>query len=304
LDNDGSSTGSAYAFVRSGVTWTTQGKFIPNDGSLNDKFGFSVAVSKDMAVIGAPDSDENGEDSGSAYVFIRTGVAWTEQQKLLPQDGTEYDHFGSAVAVSEDTAVIGGDGSGYVFVRTGGTWTEQQKLVPSSDGFGVRVAISGDTAVIGGGGSGYIFVRTGDTWTEQQKLLPNDGAEDDHFGSAVAILGGTAFIGARNDDDNGEDSGSAYVFVLGRSPGDTCTIGTECASGFCLGGVCSLAPGPSCADVPEGTPCEEEVWLYGRGCALRPEPPDHTGWLLLGLLLAAWRRRSATRRAAGGWPAQ
>jgi hypothetical protein len=111
-----------------------------------------------------------------------------------------------------------------VFTRTGGEWTQQAKLVPSDgeafDLFGHRVALGGDTAIIGAqyddenSGSAYVFTRTGGVWTEQAKLLPSDGASGDHFGWTVALKGDTAVIGALGDDDNGTNSGSAYVFRL------------------------------------------------------------------------------------------
>ncbi len=89
----------------------------------------------------------------------------------------------------------------------------------ADDQFGLSVAISGATAIVGArwhddngtnSGSAYLF----DTTTGRQiaKLLPNDGAAEDHFGLSVAISGATAIAGAPGDDDNGANSGSAYLF--------------------------------------------------------------------------------------------
>jgi hypothetical protein len=212
------------------------GKLLPADGEMDDGFGGPLSLDGDTAVIGAMGDDDNGDTSGSAYVFVRTGTSFTQQQKLLASDGEPVDYFGVSVSVSGNTAVVGAfeegndaapsTGSAYVFVRTGSSWTEQQKLVAgdgaANDTFGASVSVSGDTALIGatadddnGGlsGSAYFFTRTGVSWTERQKLLPSDGAAGDTFGRSVSLSGDTAIIAAYLDDDNGHDSGSAYVFT-------------------------------------------------------------------------------------------
>ncbi|XOF35274.1 MAG: FG-GAP repeat protein [Candidatus Electrothrix sp. YB6] len=233
-DDKGSSSGSAYVFVRSGDTWTQQNKFVAEDGAADDNFGCSVSVSGDTAVIGAPYDDDKGSSSGSAYVFVRSGDTWTQQNKLVAEDGAAFNIFGRSVSVSGDTAVISApydddngsrSGSAYVFVRTGDTWTQQNKLVAedgaADDNFGCSVSVSGDTAVIGAYGEGredeypgsaYIFVRSGDTWTWQDKLIAEDGAAGDLFGGSVSVSGDTVVIGAKENDDKASRSGSAYVF--------------------------------------------------------------------------------------------
>ena len=232
-DDNGSNSGAAYVFTRSAGVWTEQAKLTASDGAASDLFGRSVAVDGDTAVIGADDDDDNGTNSGSAYVFTRSGTTWSQQAKLTASDATPADRFGGSVAVDGDTAVIGASfaddflsGSAYVFTRSGTAWTEQQKLKASdtapSDFFGDSVAVDADTAVISAhgdddidteAGSAYVFTRSGTTWTEQQKLKAGDGAALDSFGRAVALDGDTAVIGSRADDDNGTDSGSAYVFI-------------------------------------------------------------------------------------------
>jgi hypothetical protein len=232
-DDNGSESGSVYVFTRTSDVWTEQAKLLPSDGADGDSFGNAVALDGDTAVIGAAFDTDNGEDSGSAYVFTRIGGGWTEQAKLLPADGVASDHFGRAVALDGDTAVIGtfensslDPGSAYVFTRIGGVWTEQAKLLPSDgdvqDFFGAAVAVDGDTALIGAfhhdgngfeAGATYVFTRAGGVWTEQAKLMPADGAEYDRFGNAVALEGDTALIGAIEDSDNSSGSGSAYVFT-------------------------------------------------------------------------------------------
>jgi hypothetical protein len=234
-DDKGSASGSAYVFTRTGGTWTQQAKLVPADGTAGDYFGFAVAVDADTIVVGAHQDDDKGANSGSVYVFTRTGATWTQQAKLTATDGAASDFFGHAVAVDAGTIVVGaywdddkGDysGSAYVFTRTGGTWTQQAKLVPADgtadDWFGSSVAVDGDTVVVGAhldddkgidSGSVYVFVRTGATWTQQAKLTAADGAADDRFGWAVAVDADTIVVGAYGDDDKGIDSGSVYVFT-------------------------------------------------------------------------------------------
>src|SRR5262245_51627210 len=235
--------GSAYVFTGNSTVWTQQQKLTANDGAANDSLGGSVAISGDTVVVGE-NIDKVGatEGHGSAYVFTRNGTVWTQQQKLIADDGAEGDQFGRSVAISGDTLVVGapfGDiggnfsqGSAYVFTRSGAVWTLQQKLTAddgeAGDFFGLAVALNGDTLVVGavndhiggnvgalGQGSAYVFSRSGTVWTQRQKLIADDGAADDRFGSAVAFSGDTVVIGARLDDiDSNRDQGSVYVFVL------------------------------------------------------------------------------------------
>jgi FG-GAP repeat len=231
-DAGGSDSGSAYVFVRSGSSWTGEAKLTASDGAAGDSFG-SVAIDGDTVVVGAFGNNDAGSNSGSAYVFVRSGTNWTEQAKLTASDAEMDDHFGGSVAVSGDTTVVGalhfltgGNGAAYVFVRSGSSWSQQQKLTASdgaaSDRFGASVAIDGDTVVAGArldddagtfSGSAYVFVRSGSSWTEEAKLAASDAAAGDQFGASVAISGDTAVVGARLDDGAGTDSGSAYVFV-------------------------------------------------------------------------------------------
>jgi len=210
--------------------WNEMQKLLAADGEANDEFGLSVAVSSDTALIGSIKDSDNGQYSGSAYVFVRTDDTWIMQQKLLAVGGAAHDYFGYYVALSGDTALIGavgvdsGIGAAYVFVRNGTTWTQQAKLTPSDGGlydeFGCCVSVSGDTALVGayghesGKGSAYMFVRSGTTWTQQAELLASDGATNDQFGLSVALDGDTAIIGAHWDDYTDDDNvGSAYVFT-------------------------------------------------------------------------------------------
>jgi hypothetical protein len=235
-----SNQGSAYVFTRSGTSWTQQSQLNATGGAAGDFFGVSVAISGDTAIVGALRDDVGANtDQGSAYIFTRSGTAWTEQAQLTATGGAEFDGFGTSVAISGDTAIVGayGDdvgansdqGSATVFVRPPGgtTWTQQAQLNATGgaadDVFGWSVAISGDTVVVGAylddvgansdQGSAYVFTRSGSIWTQQAQLTATDGAASDRFGAAVAISGDTALMGADADDvDANANQGSAWVF--------------------------------------------------------------------------------------------
>ncbi len=250
-DDNGTSTGSAYIFRRTGGNiWDNGTKVLAPDGTSNDRFGISVAISSDYAIVGAQTDDDNGSDSGSAYIFRRTGAStWDSGTKILAPDGTGDDRFGYSVAISGDYAIVGAwldddngsnSGSAYIFRRTGeNAWDNGTKiLAPDGAGgdlFGVSVAISGDSAMVGASGdddngsnsgSAYIFRRTGENaWDNGTKILASDGSSNDSFGRSVAISGDSAIAGAFRDDDNGSDSGSVYVFR--RTGANTWDRGTK-----------------------------------------------------------------------------
>jgi hypothetical protein len=223
--------GSAYIFTRTGSSWTQQQKLLAGDDMPWNAFGISVSVSGDTTVVGAHWDSDNGIGAGSAYVFTRTGSTWTQQQKLLPDDGAANDKFGISVSLSGDTAVIGvynydtDRGAAYVFTRTGSSFIQQQKLVPDDgpgDDFGLSVSVSGATAVIGArldddngtnSGAAYVFTRTGSNFTQQQKLVPDDAAAGKGFGHQVSLSGDTVVVASGGTDDNGTNTGSAYVFT-------------------------------------------------------------------------------------------
>jgi hypothetical protein len=205
-------TGVAYVFVRNGSGWTQEAKLLADDGEASDAFGLSVSLDGDTAVIGAPSDDHNGENHGSAYVFVRNGSTWSQQAKLIPSDGSA----SGQVSVDGDTILIGGGSGAYVFVRNGSTWSQQAKLLPDDWPYWVKsVSLDGDTALVGAylNNSTYVFVRSGTTWSQQAKLLANDGEAGDNFGLSVSLNEETALIGANGDNVFGLTSGSAYVFV-------------------------------------------------------------------------------------------
>ncbi|MCH7984763.1 MAG: hypothetical protein IIC28_12430, partial [Chloroflexi bacterium] len=179
-DDAGSDSGTASVFVRNGTSWSLQQKLAASDAAAGDTFGNSVAISGDTVVVGAPLDSDAGTDSGSAYVFVRSGTSWSQQAKLTAGDAAAGDFFGVSVAISGDTVVVG---------------------APFDADAGAD------------SGSAYVFVRSGTTWSQQAKLTAGDAAAGDQFGCSVAISGDTVVAGTPFDDDAGTDSGSAYVFA-------------------------------------------------------------------------------------------
>jgi hypothetical protein len=222
--------GSVYVFARSGTTWVKQARLTATNGKEYETFGSSVALWEDTALVGAPGDQGATYDKGSAYVFVRSGTAWSEQAHLTASDGTERANFGGSVALWGNTALVGasGDdfgghvnlGSAYVYTWSGAAWTEQQKLVASDgwtdDGFGQSVALWDDTILVGARadtvganthqGSAYIFAWSGTTWSEQAHLTASDGEAYQGFGYSVALWEDSALVGAAYGD-------SAYVYV-------------------------------------------------------------------------------------------
>jgi len=234
-------TGSAYIFTRLGSKWVEQAKLLASDAAYWDEFGFSVAIWGDVAVVGALRDDDNGANSGAAYVFRFDGDRWVEQQKLLASDGTMEDLFGNAVAVWEDVVIVGAFyaddgtrsncGAAYVFRFDGSRWVEQQKLVASDarsgDHFGCSVALWGDRAVVGAYGpdtaqpnnpycncgSAYVFYFDGNAWVEQAKLQSGQSSCGDEFGWSVDIQEDTIVVGGPQGHWSlASGSGYAYPF--------------------------------------------------------------------------------------------
>jgi len=230
------SQGKAYVFTRTGTDWAPQATLAADDGAASDRFGLSLKVAGDTAIVGSPSAaiGANGYQ-GAAYVFARDAGAWSLETKLTASDGAAFDEFGISVALDADTAVVGahyadvvfsGQGAAYAFVRDGGTWTQQGKLVADDaffgDEFGFSVAVSGDTAAVGslfadaGGteneGEAYIFSRAAGAWSEAAKLFPDTATMGGEFGIGVAIEGTTAVVGAESAPVDGEFRGAAYVF--------------------------------------------------------------------------------------------
>lgn len=228
-DDLGENSGSAYIYKWNGSIWT-ETKLIASDGEKGDIFGANVAISGERIVAGASFDDDNGEFSGSVYIYEWVGSAWVET-KLIASDGKAEDYFGYGLAISGERIVVGASnykvddasGSAYIYDWDGNNWVETK--ITANDGsagdfFGDNIATDGDIIVVGAphdddngedSGSAYIYKWDGSVWIET-KILATDGKAHDNFGLNVAVSGEVVVIGAPYDDDCGDYSGVAYIY--------------------------------------------------------------------------------------------
>jgi len=214
-NNSAFEAGAAYVFVRSGTEWMQQAYLKASNTGVNDQFGYSVAVSGDTVVVGAPlessdaigvngdDADNSAFFAGAAYVFVRSGTTWTQQAYVKASNTGAGDNFGGSVAVSGDMVVIGATGEG-----------------------GNAAGVNGDEVDNSAtyAGAAYVFVRSGTVWTQQAYLKASNPGVGDYFGNSVAVSGDTVVVGAFREDSNATrvngdqadnsagSSGAAYVF--------------------------------------------------------------------------------------------
>jgi hypothetical protein len=218
----------------SSLQWQQLAELLPSDPG---SFGGSVAVDGSVAVVGAPSMVVGPYGAGAAYIFVNNGGVWTQQARLTPEPGQNYDAFGYAVAISGNTVVVGAygetitagsQGAAYVFVNNGGTWTQEARLTPQDaaggDSFGFSVSVKGDTMIVGAPfknfgalvqeGAAYVFTNSGGTWTQQGELIAADGQYSDRFGYAVAVDGDNAIVGTPFKQFNSNlGAGMGYVFA-------------------------------------------------------------------------------------------
>lgn len=181
----GRATGAAYVHERNfggADSWTARVKLQAPDREQDDEFGAAVAIDGTVAVVGAPREDTSGGSAGSVYVFEKDlgGLdRWGFLGKLQPADIAALDSFGTAVALSGTTLVVGSPGADAVAPRSGAV---------------------------------YVFERSASGWSESAKLVGSDTARFDSFGDAVAIDGDVIVVGARFADIGGVNAGASYVF--------------------------------------------------------------------------------------------
>jgi len=230
-----SQSGAAYLFEFDGNSWNQMQIITAIDGETFDRFGFSVSLHGNRALIGATGNDDNpGCPNGCAYLFEFDGNSWNQMQKITAADGEAFDVFGGSVSLSDNWALIGalGDddngsasGAAYLFEFDGNNWNQLQKITAADgeafDGFGESVSLSGNRALIGApfndgnaanAGSAYLFEFDGNSWNQMQKITAADGELYNKFGGSVSLSGTKALIGARGDDETGSTAGSAYLF--------------------------------------------------------------------------------------------
>ena len=296
----GFSTGSAHVFdlAACGSACNETSKLTASDGAEFDRFGGSVSLSSDRALVGASGDDDNGPWSGSVYVFevAACGATCTETQKLLPSDGVAVDYFGTSVSLDGGRALIGAPnddggpeaGKAYVFAFDGTIWAEEALLTSSDaeaqDGFGRSVSLSGDRALVGAfrdddagtnSGPAYVFAFDGASWSQEFKLTASDAAEFDEFGTSVSLSGDQALVAAAGDDDDGSSSGSAYTFGLTAcEPGTFSGTGSAPCTPAPPGFFVAEAGATEATPAPLGTFVDQEGAVQATACAVGRYQPE------------------------------
>ena len=225
-DDNGSYTGSVYVYDANNLS-AQPTKLTAFDGAANDYFGISIATTANKIIVGAFYDDDNGENSGSVYVYDANNLSATPT-KLTAFDGVENDRFGHSIAATDDKIFVAAyleDVSGSVYVYDANNLSAQPTKLTAFDGaqfdsFGRSVAVTNDKIFVGASGdddngfnAGSVYVYDANNLSAQPtKLTAFDGAMNGQFGSTITVDGDKIFVGAQGDDDNGTNSGSVYVY--------------------------------------------------------------------------------------------
>lgn len=235
-------SGYAYIYRRSGTTWTLDQRINASDIATNMFFGYSFDIDETgtRVIVGAYNASNGTTNTGAAYVFLRSGTTWTQEQKLTPASGVSADEFGFCVSIdSAGTRVAVGSkgrdfggtsnaGSVFVYTRSGSTWSAEAEFSHSDratgDGLGtnkVQITPNGNYILVGcrlkngREGAAYIFSRTGTSWTQSKKYTASSVSSNSDYGMSVAIAsdGSRCVISQYADDPSGiQNAGSVYVY--------------------------------------------------------------------------------------------
>lgn len=248
-ESAGINSGAVYVYSNFNENWESILTLYPFDGRRNDQYGYSVSLDYDTIVIGANQADAKGEDSGAAYLYRRKYFEDEHHEiefvmKLIPEEISTQDYFGSSVAVYGNVTLVGAwgcdaagtlSGCAYVwtyFYRKGkGEWMYTQQLLPSDGAgyqrFGISVASYRDFIAIGAPGTensngyevGAVYIyqygyddtqRTGFSWKEISKLFPSDGLHYDLFGHSIALWEKTLLVGSPQNSVLSSSSDNSY----------------------------------------------------------------------------------------------
>jgi hypothetical protein len=216
---------AAYVYEWNGASWVESQVFTSANGTQS--FGRTVAIDGDWIVVGEPN---NGSEKGSVTFFHFDGSQWVSAQQVSAGDGDNGDHFGNAVAIGGDVAVVGaaddkaatsGHGSAYVFRYDGSSWQQEQKLLAFDarrrDQYGRNVAVVPAlnqvfvaSSTSSGSGAVYVYTFDGASWNYETKLVPTTASP--YFGEAMAAEGAVAVVGAYGAGTLGQNSGAAFVY--------------------------------------------------------------------------------------------
>ncbi len=226
-------SGAVYVFIRNQGVWQQQAKLTRMNGNsgFSNYMGGAVAVAGDFLIAGAVGS---GELRGAVFAYERVAGNWIADEGIYPPPMFDAREFGYAVAMQDRMAVVTSlyvqastnYGKAYVYARDSDSWALRYYLYPvngtAADGFGKSIAISNHTILVGaypdastglpGAGSVYAYWSHGGEWRQRARFTANDAMSQDRFGSAVAIVGDNAVVGAPAVDGVGIDQGAVYLF--------------------------------------------------------------------------------------------
>jgi trimeric autotransporter adhesin len=215
VNNSADNAGAVYVFARSAAIWAQQVYLKASNTGTNDRFGFSLALSIDTLIVGAPyeasaatglngnQADNSAFNAGAVYAFVRFGSTWAQQAYLKASNTEIFDNFGDSLALSRDTLAVGAFGED-----------------SSSTGVDGNQLDNGAT----GAGATYVFVRSGTAWAQKAYLKASNTDAEDLFGSSLALSGDTLVIGATNEasaaqgvngnqaDNSAGGAGAVYIF--------------------------------------------------------------------------------------------
>lgn len=231
------SVGSVYLFQYDGTDWVEFQKLTPPNPVDAQQFGYSVSIDSTVVVIGSPDDNLAGTKRGSAYIFEYDGNQWGFFTKITANDGADNDQFGTAVAVidslnffvgspSDDDLAVNA-GSVYHFKLENNVWNQSDKLYSPtasiSGTFGKALYTNKEYLGIGeqygnlSKGAVHLFkTDCFDSWLSSYTINASDGQTGDNFGKAVAFSDNFLVAGSCEDDENGNNSGSSYIYDIGR----------------------------------------------------------------------------------------
>lgn len=233
-------SGAAFVFERTAGEWHRQAMLVPDDGDRGHRFGQTVVLQGDHAVIGASAAGTGSSEPGWVYVFERSGGDWSQRGKLTPADVAASDRFRTSIALDGDRLVLGATGVGnspahdggvaHVFEHRNGSWRHERTLSPdgidAGDRFGTAVAFSGDFLLVAAPGDGwpsgtdvgavYVFERTSDGWVRRTRYAHDGTDSTDDFGQSVALDQGRAIVSVPSESQSSGGTGAAYVYDLGH----------------------------------------------------------------------------------------
>lgn len=294
-----SGAGAVYIFRRSGSAWTQTAKLTDAAAGMSERFGASVAIDGDLAVIGTPgERCDDGAACGEVFVYRLNGAAWELEDRLADPSPAGHAEFGKTLAVDDDTILVGSPyypcadgskcGAAHIFGLKRNRWRLEAALMsPNQEAdprFGWDLTLSGNQALIGSVGevcesgiascgSAYLFERRDSQWNLIQRLTASDSIQSDGLGAAVALKPGFAALGASfGDCPVWSSCGSVYLYDLSREDCNCNGLADVCDATRGLSAVDDFPSFPDCLTGPLESQPGREIRIC---CELTDVDRDH-----------------------------